>query len=285
MKPFPIPVVPLGPGSHEEDAELDYMSMPQDMGTYSPPVLPEPAQFTLLPDALAALYRIRAGLEEWIAGRPPRAIELLGLDPANLGLVNQVLGEGEVSARVNGNIEVVIQESIFAGVWRCVSKRADQVISDRIEVGAVPIALVPPAQPGLAGAAAIEIPGQLPPEIMNAPSILAEISDQVLTWRPGMKPHVINLSLLPLSPQDMTFLDARLGSGNVLVLSRGYGNCRITNSRVPNCWRVVYYNSQDAIILDTIEIVDIPEVVCAAREDLVDSHERLADVLQWVEES
>ena len=41
-------------------------------------------------------------------------------------------------------------------------------------------------------------------------------------------------------------MDAQLGTpAAVLILSRGYGNCRITDCRVPNTWRVVYYNSQD----------------------------------------
>ena len=34
---------------------------------------------------------------------------------------------------------------------------------------------------------------------------------------------------------------------------------------MPNTWRVVYYNSQDAMILNSIEVVDMPEVACAAR--------------------
>jgi hydrogenase-1 operon protein HyaF len=52
---------------------------------------------------------------------------------------------------------------------------------------------------------------------------------------------------------------------------------------VPLCWRVSYFNSQDALILDTVEVTDLPDVACAAPEDLADSHERLADMLQWVE--
>jgi hydrogenase-1 operon protein HyaF len=52
---------------------------------------------------------------------------------------------------------------------------------------------------------------------------------------------------------------------------------------MPHCWRVVYYNSQDVVILNTVEIGDLPEVAQAAREDLEDSHERLAEVLQWLE--
>jgi hydrogenase-1 operon protein HyaF len=95
--------------------------------------------------------------------------------------------------------------------------------------------------------------------------------------------HVVNLTLLPVTPEDIGFLDHHLGTGRVLMLSRGYGNCRISNTRLPNCWRVVYYNSMDKVILNTVEVVDMPEVAMAAPEDLRDSHERLADVMNYLE--
>ena len=94
---------------------------------------------------------------------------------------------------------------------------------------------------------------------------------------------MVNLTLLPVTPGDIAFLDHQLGTGRVLMLSRGYGNCRITNTRHPNCWRVVYYNSMDSVILNTVEVVDMPEVAVAAPEDLRDSHTRLADVLAYLE--
>jgi hydrogenase-1 operon protein HyaF len=37
------------------------------------------------------------------------------------------------------------------------------------------------------------------------------------------------------------------------------------------------------VILNTVEVTDLPEVACAATVDLDDSHERLQEVLQWVE--
>jgi len=48
----------------------------------------------------------------------------------------------------------------------------------------------------------------------------------------GQPAHVINLTLLPMSMQDIAFLDHHLGTGRVLILSRGYGNCRITNTKM-----------------------------------------------------
>ena len=36
------------------------------------------------------------------------------------------------------------------------------------------------------------------------------------------------------------------------------------------------------MILNSVEVTGLPEVACAAAEDLADSAERLAEVLQWV---
>jgi hydrogenase-1 operon protein HyaF len=283
MKPFPIPVVPFGPGSQSDEGELDYMTMPQAMFTYSAPRLPEPEDMAQLTAAHGVLRAVLDALDAAQAGSMSAPISLAGIDAANLALVNQVLGEGEVSARIGGAGQVLIQEAVFAGVWRCVRKDGERVVSDEISVGPIPDGLIAAARAGAGGKNNVVIPSPLPAGVMNAPSVLAELSEHVAEWREGAPTHVINLSLLPLSPQDSAILDAQIGNGSVLILSRGYGNCRITSTWVPNCWQVVYYNSQDEIILNTIEIVDIPEVACAAHEDLADSRERLAEVLQWAE--
>ena len=94
---------------------------------------------------------------------------------------------------------------------------------------------------------------------------------------------MLNLTLLPLTPDDSLWLQGRLGEGRVVILSRGYGNCRIVDTQLPRTWRVTYFNAQDMIILDTLEVGSVPEVACAAQQDLEDSAERLAEVLEWVE--
>lgn len=283
MNPFPIPVVSIGPGSQVEEVELDYMTMPQGMQTYTTPILPEPEEMANLKEAHRVLRDILTALEVTAGGGQAEPIDLGVLDANNLRLINQVLGEGEVSARVEGESSIRIQEAIFAGVWRTVISLGGRVVADQIDVGPVPQVLISAARNGARDVLAIEVPSQLPPQVMNAPSIIAELNEQILTWRPGMPAHVVNLTLLPLSPEDVSFLEERLVGGSVLILSRGYGNCRIISTLVPNCWRVTYYNSSDTIILNTVEVINIPEVACAAREDLQDSCVRLTEVLKWVE--
>ncbi|MGC8732454.1 MAG: hydrogenase expression/formation C-terminal domain-containing protein, partial [Halothiobacillaceae bacterium] len=41
---------------------------------------------------------------------------------------------------------------------------------------------------------------------------------------------------------------------------------------------VKYFNSQDALILNTIEVVEVPEVALAAPEDFTDTANRLREI-------
>jgi hydrogenase-1 operon protein HyaF len=290
MKDFPIPLVALGPGTQPEDESLDYLPLPKDMSTYRPPVLPEPEELVGLDQARAALQQVLALLERGAEGGAPGLVPLGALSPGDFRIINQVLGEGEASAIVQlgaGHLEVRVQESVFAGVWRLMTWRHEEgrdaeLVDDAIEVGPVPSLFAATAAEDV-WASPPPWNGLLPPNVQNAPLLVDEIRDQVARWRPGQVSHVVNLTLLPVTPEDIGFLDHQLGTGRVLMLSRGYGNCRISNTRLPNCWRVVYYNSMDKVILNTVEVVDMPEVAMAAPEDLRDSHERLREVMAWLE--
>ena len=284
INPFPVPVVPFGPGSQSEgDAVLDYLPMPQGMRTFVAPSLPERADAKTIDAARSVLRDVLHALDASLAGAKPQPIDLTSCDDATLRVLNEVLGEGEVSARIDvaAGRSILIQETVFTGLWRVV-EQGPASRTDHLEIGAAPALLGQLAQ-GAPSAAAL--PDALPAGVMNAPSILTEVQDQVARWRAGDAPHVLNLTLLPLSPEDQQLIDAVLGAGPVQVLSRGYGNCRVGSTAIANCWRVAYFNSQDTLILNTIEITNLPEVVCAAPEDLADSRERLAQLIEWVGEA
>jgi hydrogenase-1 operon protein HyaF len=288
-KPFPVPVMAaLGPGSQAEEEPIDFMPMPRDMNTYRAPALPEPEKLASHAGAVAALHAALHALEQHLAGVVVEPVDLSALTDADRALVNQVLGEGEVAAQCGAadGPRVQAQESVFAGVWRVLHCEGDRVLRDTIEVGAFPAAVAECAQ--AEGVPLPPLPKPAPEGTMNAPAVLEELRDRARHWRAAggaLASHVVNLSLLPLSPGDSEFFEQQLGRGSVMVLSRGYGNCRIVNTRAAQVWRVTYFNSQDMIILDTLEVGAVPEVACAARQDLADSAERLREVLQWVEAS
>lgn len=288
MHKFPdIPVVEVGPGSQpqEQDGELAYMHMPTGMDTYHQPVMPEPEQGLNCHAGREALEAVCVALHRYLPGDEAQSFELNALDEDNIDFINQALGEGEVSVAFEKGTHSTIkaQESVLAGVWRVQHfNQQNDVILDTIEVGEVPH-MVRHFAFAEADTTIDTHYDQNDSEIQNAPAILVELSEQLAEQQDGRQTHteahVINLSLLPLSQADLFLLGERLGVGPVTILSRGYGNCRIGSTGKRNGWWIKYFNSQDALILNTIEIVDIPSVAIAAPEDIADSAERLHEIL------
>lgn len=281
MQRIEIPVV-TGPGSQpaEEDGMALAYPMPSGMSTYIMPVIPEPEEAEGVEAAVALLGGLQQALAGHRIGQPAVVLPLDGLDERNLEFINQILGNGEVSMKYHGAVEARIQEAVLAGVWRVQYLDAqERVQRDVIEVAAIP-GLV---QEATFGAAAGEVAcsrTDIPDTVYNAAPLLSEINDKLPHYRPGSLPHVINLSLLPHTQEDIDFLTRRLGGGPVVILSRGYGNCRITSTATRNVWWVQYFNAQETLILNTLEISAVPEVACAAQEDIDDSAQRLREILE-----
>jgi hydrogenase-1 operon protein HyaF len=252
--------------------------MPEEMFTYRMPQISSNLNAANLAPAKDALQQLEQDLADYPASA--RSIDLTGLDDANRRFVDELIGEGEVSAICQGEQTLRIQESVLAGVWRLQSLDAQQqVVADALEVGIIP---QPIAQKAFADATPQIDTGwtALPVGVMNAPPLLAELNAQIAAYQPGNEPHIINLSLLPQTEQDLAFLEQRLGRGLVTILSRGYGNCRITATGSRFVWWVQYFNSQDSLILNTLEVSEVPTVACASPEDIADSRQRLQEILQ-----
>ncbi len=278
-----IPVVALGPGSQPgeaDGAQLGYIDMPRAISTYREPLVPEPKDIRSMTGAMETMEWLQKALEGYDANGQPKVADISALDEANRDMVNQILGEGEVSIQYSGTLRAKIQESVLAGVWRTFfTDEQDHHFRDLIEVSEIP------ALAKLTGnGGARNIPKlrdiEPPPDVMNAMPILAELADHLTNDKPRQKAHVINLTLLPLSPEDVDFLDKVLSTGPVRILSRGYGDCAVTSTAVPHVWWVRYYNSTGKLILNTLEVVEMPIVACAAPEDIRASAGRLKDILE-----
>jgi hydrogenase-1 operon protein HyaF len=271
MREFPIPVV--GVGSQPVEEVVDYLPLPQEMTTFALPVYNLEADPEVLAAACEVIENLRAAMQ---AGSDAK-FELLGLPSQVVELINQSLGHGEVSVLVREPGNLHIQETVFAGVWRVQEiSETGAILRDTLHACSIPPEVQQSALSGVSGEVITPPPGQ---GIMNAPAILNELIERSSKHKAGQAAHVINLSLLPMSPEDLQYLFDAFGTGTVSILSRGYGNCRITSTRLANVWWVQYFNSMDAIILNTIEVVDIPEVALAAKEDFQESAERLGEWL------
>ncbi len=283
MHEFPIPVVAFGPGSQPDAEAANFMPMPSEMTTFALPAHDLEADPATLASACAVIAELLGAMQQ--TRDPAKStvqIELLSLPREVVELLNQSLGHGEVSVQVSAPARLEIQETAFAGVWRVREISAEGVLQrDSLYAGALPPEVQRSALAGTAGE--IDTP-PLRPGMMNAPAVLNELQDRSRQHRPGQVAHVINLSLLPMSPEDLEYLYDAFGGGTVSILSRGYGNCRITSTRLPNVWWVQYFNSMDKLILNTIEVADMPAVALAATEDCQDSIERLGEWLDVMRE-
>jgi len=277
------PILPaglgLGPGSQPEpdDVALEPMEMPRDMATFEPPIAPEPEDTIGMEEGKVRLQEMQAALAGWRPADPSIVIDLSDLPAKDLGLVNQILGEGEVS--MIGGPDIQAQESVFAGLWRVLhTDKKGNIIGDQVEIGPWPSAV---SKRVFEAAAELPEPASdpLPDEVFNAPPLLTEVREKAPLAGRDTPPHTINLSLLPHTEADLVYLGEKLGVGDTIVLSRGYGNCRVSSTRTRNVWWVQYYNSQDAVVLNSLEITPVPEIILAAPEDIADSAERLAEVL------
>jgi hydrogenase-1 operon protein HyaF len=283
MKPFPIPVQAFGPGSQpaEEDA-LQVLHMDRDVVAFVMPQIPASADDAHLAAARDLLAGFCDRLRGWREGEGPE-LELTNVAPGPLGMANQMLGEGEVSVRVRGPREVHIQETLFAGLWRVHEHdEAGRVARDRLMACPIPPLVTHAAR---AGAALRSRTVEVPAGAMNSPALLREIDQQVAARRNGAAAHVVNLTLLPLTPTDHEVLERAIAPGPVAIVSRGFGSCRVSSTTVRDVWRVQYFNSMQTMILNTLEVVEIPEVAIAAPEDLADSRDRLGELVDWMTES
>ncbi len=204
------------------------------------------------------------------------------LSPTDRAVLYDALGEGEVSMALSGGAAgegtVQIQETVLQGVW--IGRAEDDrgtIQTEWVEVADAPRALREAALTRPRSGLAVEALAP-PAGAMNVMSVLAEIRDRAAAWRPGEANHVINFTLFPMSPADTAFLAKVLGEVGVRISSGGYGTARVIMTALKNAWAVQYLNGIGTVILDTIEIGDIPDSVLAGREDFEDSAERLEEI-------
>ncbi|BAP89147.1 HupH hydrogenase expression protein, C-terminal conserved region [Burkholderiales bacterium GJ-E10] len=287
MKPFPVPVLGDASLASAEGPQVSFA--PGRMETFQRPPRSTPKSEAAQREAVRLLSSLldRMRAEPFVAwdgtggGAVAPFLSLLHASREVVDEVNDLLGQGEVSCRIDGPRPVHIQETSFPSVWRVQVLAPDgALVDDRVETGAFPAAAGIPASPFRG---AVE-PGPEREGLMNSPALIREILHRAERWRPGDPAHVVNLTLLPVTPQDLQYLGDTLGRGPIGILSRGYGSCRIGSTRLGNVWWVQHFHNMGQMILNTIEIVDLPIAAQAAVQDYEDSCERLGEWLAAVED-
>jgi hydrogenase-1 operon protein HyaF len=211
----------------------------------------------------------------------PIRIPLRSLEPRQREVLADLLGDGEVRAEVGGAAHWRIRESVLPGLWRVEMDSADERDISWLEVGVVPSAVLQAA--ARLPRDSVSIPDALPAGAMNVRPLVTELVARSQAWRSGDENHVINFTLLPITDVDAEILTATVGQIPLSLVSEGYGSCRIYATGLRHVWAVQYLNSMGKVILDTLEVCDVPVAACAAREDFVDSAARLTEMLEAYE--
>ncbi len=251
-------------------------------GERPPRAVPAAGETAHMAAARELLASFHDRLSAWRDGDGPE-LDLTHCEPGSVHVASQMLGAGEISIRIRGPRTVHIHETSFPGLWRVQEcDESDRVVRDRLVACPIPAVVVQAARGATAarvGAAAAPRGGT------RATTLLRQILQQSATRRNGNRAHVVNLTLLPLGPEDRCVLDEVLGAGPVAIDSRGFGCCRASSTTARDVWRVQYFNGARMLILDTLEVVEVPEVALAAPEALAGSRVRLGELVDWMVEA
>jgi hydrogenase-1 operon protein HyaF len=211
------------------------------------------------------------------SGGPPEVLSLAALAADARARLAETLGEGEVTATVTGRHVFQLRETGLPGLWWVRDTDAQgRALGEYLEVADVPAVVRAADREATCAELSIGVP---PDDAMNVPAVLAELQHRQRTWAPGVPNHVVSFTLLPMSEGDMRHLERQLLHGPVLAESWGYGHCRVELTGHRHVWSVQYFNAAGALVLDTVEVGDVPAALVAGAEDFEDSARRLAELL------
>lgn len=102
----------------------------------------------------------------------------------------------------------------------------------------------------------------------NAPVLLREIAEYVRVLLEKGESTAIDLSAMPLTPDDLDWLRERLGQGEIDVTLNAEGESTLSETACPGVWWVTHRNENGAIASQFIEVAQVPELVKAHPEDI-----------------
>lgn len=114
----------------------------------------------------------------------------------------------------------------------------------------------------------------------NTLPLLNEVSHALKRLIRTGEPTIIDLRAIPFGPGDETRLMTLLGEGEVNASLDALGKTTIKETRFSGVWLVDHYNSEDERIAFQIEVIEIPELLCAQKEDMNESLGHLDEVLE-----
>lgn len=109
----------------------------------------------------------------------------------------------------------------------------------------------------------------------NAHAVLREVEERLQKLVEQGEEGSIDLSGLPLTPEDYDLLEETLGEGEVVAEVHSLGPSRIHETGIPGVWWVTHYNSDDEVLAEFIEVAWCPEILLTPEDDAKDGLEAL----------
>lgn len=114
----------------------------------------------------------------------------------------------------------------------------------------------------------------------NARALLRELENHLQRLIETGESARIDLGSLPLNSADYELLELVLGHGEVIATVDSLGVSEISDTAIPGIWRIEYYNSEEALVAEFVEITRCPELLLTQPEEMKDGlsllHEAIA---------
>jgi hydrogenase-1 operon protein HyaF len=105
----------------------------------------------------------------------------------------------------------------------------------------------------------------------NGRALLRELETHLQRLLETGESAQIDLGGMPLNPADHELLDQVLGQGEVFATVNGLGVSEISDTAIPCVWRIEYYNTEEALVAEFIEVSRCPELLLTPVEDMQES--------------
>lgn len=102
----------------------------------------------------------------------------------------------------------------------------------------------------------------------NVLPLLHEIKHHLRDLLESGKKNTIDISAIPMSPDDELSFEAFLGRGEVTASLESLGNSEIIETRFSGVWLITHHNAQGERIGRFIEITTMPEILKSQSQDM-----------------
>ncbi len=190
----------------------------------------------------------------------------------------QTLGRGEVKISLFAG-EASAEETEIPGLWKMMIGRQTSLVAGRL-----PRSVTAAINQGDDD---ITEPAKKPEGLFAAQALIAELRETLkeadLSVIPETAVRQIDLLHQPLSPADVNYVLASLGTGKTAVDISGFAKTRIDSTRVKGLWRTRILNNAGKPLMDALTVALIPPEVPAGSDDWPESLKKLDDTIEWIE--